>query len=181
MSEDAAIIQSWQEHPMLTPRIEKVVVNLNVGKSGEPLEKGNKVLREITGDRTPVKKKAKATIRDFGIREGEPIAVVVTLRKQEAIDFLKKVFPVVDNKLARRSFDARGNFSFGLKEHIEIPGVKYDPDIGIFGMDICVTVNRAGQRIKLRKRQSKSVGPKHVLTPEESIVFIKQTLGVEIV
>lgn len=172
--------KTWAEHPMLRPRIEKVVVNLNVGKSGEPLEKANKVLREITGQ-TPVKKKAKKTIRDFGIREGEPIAVVVTLRKQAAIDFLKKVFPVVDNKLSKRSFDIRGNFSFGLKEHIEIPGVKYDPDIGIFGMDICVSVNRPGQRVKARKRQSKPIGPKHVLTPEESIVFVKQTLGVEIV
>jgi large subunit ribosomal protein L5 len=174
------MIQNWKQHPMLKPRIEKVVVNLNVGKSGEPLEKANKVLKEITGC-TPIKKKAKATIRDFGIREGESIAVVVTMRKQDAIDFLKKVFPVVDNKLAKRAFDTRGNFSFGLKEHIEIPGVKYDPDIGIFGMDICVTVNRAGQRVKTRKRQSKSIGPKHVLSPEESILFIKQTLGVEIV
>ncbi len=179
MSEEA-MIKNWEQHPMQRPRIEKVVVNLNVGKSGEPLEKANKVLTEITGH-NPVKKKAKSTIRDFGIREGEPIAVVVTLRKQDAIDFLKKVFPVVDNKLAKRAFDNRGNFSFGLKEHIEIPGVKYDPEIGIFGMDICVTVNRPGQRIKLRKRQSKPIGPKHVLTPEESIVFIKQLLGVEIV
>src|SRR5574344_1342471 len=104
MSEEA-IMKTWEEHPMLTPRIEKVVVNLNVGKSGEPLEKGNKVLREITGDRTPVKKKAKSTIRDFSIREGEPIAVVVTLRKQEAIDSLKKIVPVVDNKIAKRAFD----------------------------------------------------------------------------
>ncbi len=179
MSEEEAMIKNWQEHPMLQPRIEKVVVNLNVGKSGEPLEKANKVLQEITGH-TPIKRKAKNTIRDFGIREGESIAVVVTLRNQEAIDFLKKVFPVVDNKLSKRSFDVRGNFSFGLKEHIEIPGVKYDPEIGILRMDICVTVNRAGQRIKLRKRQNKSIGPKHVLTPEESILFIKQTLGIEI-
>ncbi len=180
MSEEEAMTKTWEQHPMLRPRIEKVVVNLNVGKSGEPLEKANKVLREITGH-TPVKKKAKKTIRDFGIREGEPIAVVVTLRKQDAIDFLKKVFPVVDNKLSKRAFDIRGNFSFGLKEHIEIPGVKYDPEIGIFGMDICVSVNRPGQRVKTRKRQSKPIGPKHVLTPEESIVFVKQTLGVEIV
>ena len=99
---------------MLKPRIEKVVVNLNVGKSGEPLEKANRVLKEITGQ-TPVKKKAKKTIRDFGIREGESIAVVVTLRKQEAIDFLKKVLPVVDNKVSKSSFDVRGNFAFGLK------------------------------------------------------------------
>jgi len=180
LSEEEAFIKSWEEHPMRRPRIEKVVVNLNVGKSGEPLEKANKVLQEITGQ-TPVKKKAKKTIRDFGIREGESIAVVVTLRKQKAIDFLKKVLPIVDNKISGRSFDARGNFSFGLKEHIEIPGVRYDPEIGIFGMDVCVTVNRPGQRIKIRKRQDKSLGPKHVLKPEESIIFVKQLLGVEIV
>lgn len=180
MSEEEAMIKSWEEQPMRKPRIEKVVVNLNVGKSGEPLEKANKVLKEITGH-NPVKRKAKNTIRDFGIREGESIAVVVTLRRQDAIDFLKKIFPIVDNKLAQRAFDLRGNFSFGLKEHIEIPGVKYDPEIGIFGMDICVTVNRPGQRIKIRKRQTKAIGQKHVLTPEESILFIKKTLGVEIV
>ena len=164
---------------MLKPKIEKVVVNLNVGKSGEPLEKANKVLKEITGQ-TPVKRKAKKTIRDFGIREGESIAVVVTLRKQKAIDFLKKVLPVVDNKVSKNSFDMRGNFAFGLKEHIEIPGVKYDPEIGIFGMDICVTVNRPGQRVKIRRKEQQSIGHKHILTPEESIIFIKQTLGVQI-
>jgi large subunit ribosomal protein L5 len=180
LSEEETFIKTWEEHPMLLPRIEKVVVNLNVGKSGEPLEKANKVLQEITGQ-TPVKKKAKKTIRDFGIREGESIAVVVTLRKQKAIDFLKKILPIVDSKISARSFDLRGNFSFGLKEHIEIPGVKYDPEIGIFGMDICVTVNRPGQRVKIRKKQDQSIGPKHVLTPEESMVFIKQLLGVEIV
>ena len=180
MSEIDALVKAWTEHPMLQPRIEKVVVNLNVGKSGEPLEKANTVLKEITGQ-TPIKRKAKKTIRDFGIREGESIAVVVTLRKQKAIDFLKKVLPVVDNKVSRSSFDVRGNFAFGLKEHIEIPGIKYDPEIGIFGMDICVAVNRPGQRIKIRRKQKQSIGPKHVLTPEESVVFVKQTLGVEIV
>ena len=179
MSEEA-LIRNWEQHPMLKPRIDKVVVNLNVGKSGEPLEKANSVLKEITGQ-TPIKRKAKKTIRDFGIREGESIAVVVTLRKQKAVDFLKKILPVVDNKVSKRSFDERGNFAFGLKEHIEIPGVKYDPEIGIFGMDVCVAVNRPGQRIKARRKQNKSIGPKHLLTPEESIVFIKQTLGVEIV
>ncbi len=179
MSEET-MIKNWEEHPMLKPRIEKVVVNLNVGKSGEPLEKANRVLKEITGQ-TPVKKKAKKTIRDFGIREGESIAVAVTLRKQAAIDFLKKVLPVIDNKVSKNSFDVRGNFAFGLKEHIEIPGVKYDPEIGIFGMDICVTVNRPGQRIKARRKQNKSIGASHILTPEESIAFVKQELGVEIV
>lgn len=176
---DEQFAKSWVEQPMLKPRIEKVVVNLNIGKSGEPLEKAVSVLKELTGQ-TPVKRKAKKSIRDFGIRQGESIACMVTLRKQKAIDFLKKVLPVVDNKIKQSSFDETGNFSFGIKEHIEIAGVKYDPDVGIFGMDVCVSVNRPGQRVKIRRKQKQPVGIKHVLTPEESIFFIKQTLGVEI-
>jgi large subunit ribosomal protein L5 len=177
---EEAMIKKWADQPMLRPRIEKVVVNLNVGKSGEPLEKAFKVLNEIAGQ-TPVKKNAKTSIREFGIRKGEPIACVVTLRRQAAIDFLKKILVVKDNKVQRSSFDDRGNFAFGLKEHIEIPGVKYDPDVGIFGMDVCVTLNRPGDRVADRRKRKAKVGGKHVLTPEESILFTKQTLGVEIV
>src|SRR3972149_12047604 len=159
------MVKRWEAQPMLRPRIEKVVVNLNVGKSGEPLEKASKVLQELTGQ-TPVKKKAKKTIRDFGIRENEPIAAVVTLRKQKAIAFLKKVLPVIDNKISRSSFDKQGNFAFGIKEHIEIAGVKYDPDVGIFGMDVCVSVNRPGHRVKIRRKQKSHIGSKHLLTPD---------------
>ena len=179
MSEDE-MIKKWAEQPMLKPRIEKVVVNLNVGKSGEPLEKASKVLKELTNQQ-PVKKQAKKTIRDFGLRQGESIACVVTLRKQAAIDFLKKVLPVVENKISRSSFDRQGNFAFGVKEHIEIAGVKYDPDVGIFGMDVCVSVNRPGHRVKNRRKHKAHIGSKHLLTPEESVVFVRQTLGVEIV
>jgi large subunit ribosomal protein L5 len=165
---------------MLKPKIEKVVVNLSVGKSGEPLEKAAGVLKELTGQ-TPCKRKAKQTIRDFGIRKGESIACIVTLRNQEAIEFLNKVLPVVDRKIAKRSFDKNGSFSFGLKEHIEIRGVKYDPDVGIFGMDVCVAMIRPGYRVKNRRREKSKIGSKHILTPEESMVFVKDTLGVEIV
>ena len=179
MSEEA-ILKKWEEQPMLKPAIAKVVVNLNVGKPGEPLEKASRVLEELT-NQMPVKRKAKKTIRDFGIRKGESIACMVTLRKEAAIDFLKKVLPVVDNKISRSSFDGRGNFAFGIKEHIEIAGVRYDPDVGIFGMDVCVSMNRPGYRVKKRRRQKAHVGHKHLLTPEESIIFIEQTLGAVIV
>ena len=179
MSEDE-IRKKWEEQPMLKPKIEKVVVNLAVGKSGEPLEKAVKVLEELTGQ-TPCKRKAKKSIRDFGIREGEPIACMVTLRKQHGIDFLNKVLPVVDKKLSRKSFDKCGNFSFGIKEHIEIQGVKYDPDVGIFGMDVCVSIIRPGYHVKNRRREKTKLGSKHVLTPEESVAFVKDALGVEIV
>ncbi|KON33341.1 MAG: 50S ribosomal protein L5 [miscellaneous Crenarchaeota group-6 archaeon AD8-1] len=172
--------KTWETQPMLKPRIEKIVVNLNVGKSGSPLENAFNVLLDLTGQK-PAKRKAKKTIRDFGIRQGEPISCVVTLRKQAAIDFLKKVLPVVDNKLSQSSFDKQGNFSFGLKEHIEIVGVKYDPTVGIFGMDICVSINRPGNRVKTRRKHKTHIGNKHLLSPDDSIAFIKQILEVEIV
>lgn len=179
MSEDI-MAKKWEKQPMLKPRIDKVVVNLNVGKSGTPLENASNVLMELTGQK-PIKKKAKKTIRDFGIRQGEPISCVVTLRKQPAIDFLKKILPVVDNQLSYSSFDKQGNFAFGLKEHIEIAGVRYDPNIGIFGMDICVVVNRPGNRVKIRRKHKTHIGNSHLLTPDESIAFVKQVLEVEVV
>lgn len=165
---------------MLKPKIEKVVVNISVGKSGEPLEKATRVLKEITGQ-TPCKRRAKDSIRDFNIRKGESIACIVTLRKEKALEFLSKALPVVDKKLSARSFDKQGNFSFGLKEHIELPGVKYDPDVGIFGMDVCVSMIRPGYRVKSRRKQKGKIGSKHVLTPEESMTFARETFGVEIV
>lgn len=179
MSEDE-LIKRWDEQPMLKPRIDKVVVNLNIGKSGEPLEKASRVLEELTNQK-PVKRQAKKTIRDFGLRKGESIACVVTLRKQAAIEFLRKVLPVVDNRILRSSFDKQGNFAFGIKEHIEISGVKYEPDVGIFGMDVCVSINRPGYRVKTRRKKRTHIGSKHLLTPEESIVFVRHTFGVEIV
>lgn len=179
MSEDE-IRKKWEEHPMLKPKIEKVVVNVSVGKSGEPLERAARVLKDLTGQ-TPCKRKAKKTIRDFGIRKGEPIACIVTLRKRRATEFLKKVLPVIDNKLSRKRFDRYGNFSFGIKEHIEIPGVKYDPEIGIFGMDVCISISRPGYRVKKRKREETKIGSKHILTQEEAVIFAKDALGLEIV
>jgi large subunit ribosomal protein L5 len=174
------IRNKWKNHSALKPRIEKVVVNICVGKSGEPLEKAARVLKELTGQ-TPSKRNAKKTIRDFGIRKGEPIACMVTLRKARATDFLKKVFPVIDNKISGGCFDRVGNFSFGIKEHIEIRGVKYDPEIGIFGMDICVSLKRIGHRVKDRRREKAKIGSKHVLAPEEAVVYAKDELGLEIV
>lgn len=178
MSEEG-IQKQWQTQPMLKPRIEKVVVNISVGKSGEPLEKATKVLKELTGQ-TPCKRKAKDSVRDFNIRKGESIACIVTLRGEDAIAFLNRVLPVIDKRISSRSFDRQGNFSFGIKEHIEISGVKYDPEVGIFGMDVCVSVTRPGYRVKNRRKENK-LGAKHVLTPEESMAFVKNTLGVEIV
>jgi large subunit ribosomal protein L5 len=180
MSAEDEIHKAWEEQPMLKPKIEKVVVNISVGKSGEPLEKAAKVLKELTGQ-APCKRKANKTIRDFGIRKGELMACIVTLRDARAIEFLKRVLSIIDNKISKESFDQHGNFAFGIKEHIEIPGTKYDPDIGIFGMDICVSLTRCGYRVKKRHRRKTKIGSKHILKPEEAMIFAKETLAIELV
>jgi len=164
---------------MLKPRIEKVTVNMSVGKSGEPLEKAAKVLEQLTQQR-PCKRKAKKTIRDFGIRKGEPMACLVTLRGEKARDFLKKAFQAVDNKLSKDNFDHYGNFSFGIKEHIEIPGTKYVPELGIYGMDVSVALGRPGYRVKRRHHAKSKIGLSHLLTRDEATLFIKDEFGVEI-
>jgi large subunit ribosomal protein L5 len=179
LSEDKTT-RKWEENPMLKPRIEKVVVNMSVGKSGEQLENAARVLKDLTGQ-NPCKRKARKTVRDFGIRKGEPIACIVTLRKQRATEFLKEALAVLDNKISKNCFDKHGNFSFGIKEHIELPGVKYDPDIGIFGMDVCVSLSRPGYNVKNRRIKKTKVGAKHILALEEAKVFVKDTLGIELV
>lgn len=171
--------KKWLSNPMLKPRLEKVTVNMAVGKSGEPLERAVKVLEQLTGQK-PCKRKAKVTVRDFGIRKGESITCIVTLRKGEAKEFLKKVMEAVDNKISWEQFDSLGNFSFGIKEHIDIPGTKYLPELGIHGMDVSVTLARPGQRVKRRHHARSRVGRKHLLTPEEAIIFVKDEFGVEI-
>ncbi|MBS7635611.1 50S ribosomal protein L5 [Candidatus Bathyarchaeota archaeon] len=164
---------------MLKPRIEKVVINVCVGRSGEPLEKAMKIIEELTGQK-PCFRRAKKTIRDFGIRRNEPIACLTTLRGERALEFLKKALEAVDNKIPAISFDKSGNFSFGIKEHIDMPGTKYSPDLGIIGMDVSVSLRRPGYRVKYRRRARSRVGHKHLLTPEEAMAFVKEELGVEV-
>ena len=178
--EEARILERWSKNPMLKPRIEKVVVNCCVGRSGEPLEKAMKIVEELTGQK-PCIRKAKKTIRQFGISRGEPIACVVTLRGERAIEFLKKALAAVENKVKASSFDEHGNFSFGIREHIEIPGTKYKPELGIIGMDVCVSLERPGYRVRRRRRCRTKVGSKHRLTREEGMVFAKHELGIEVV
>src|SRR3989337_3225344 len=158
-------------NPMLKARIEKVVVNMSVGKSGEPLEKAAKVLEQLTRQK-PCKRKAKKTIRDFAIRQGEPIACLGTLRDEKAKEFLKRALQAVENKLSKDHFDQYGNVSFGIKEHIDIPGTKYVPELGIHGMDVSVAISRPGQRVQRSNRAKSVVGVQQILTPEEAMAVV---------
>ncbi len=175
------IVEKWNSNPMLKPRLAKVTVNIGVGASGERLQKAMMVLEMLTGQK-PVPRKAKRTIKDFGIKKGENIAAMVTLRREKAVEFLKKAFEAIGWKLKAQSFDEYGNVSFGIKEHIAIPGVKYDPEIGIFGMDVAITLERPGYRIVRRRRcRKKHIPRRHRVTKEEAMVYLHKEFGVDII
>lgn len=171
----------WAKNSMLRPRLAKVTVNVCLGKSGERLLKVAEQLKELTGQE-PKLRKAKKTIREFGIKKGEPIAAAVTLRGERAREFLKRALEAVGWRLKYSSFDDYGNVSFGIAEHISIPGVKYDPEIGIFGMDVCITIERPGYRVLRRRRCGKRRIPRrHRVSRDEAVAFMVEEFGVKIV
>jgi large subunit ribosomal protein L5 len=159
--------------------VHKLVINIGVGRSGEPIDKAKNALLELTNQQ-PAVRGAKKSVRDFGIHKGEPIGVIVTLRHEPAIEFLKRVVAGKDNVLKASSFDNYGNISVGIHEHIDIPGTKYNPDIGIFGMDVNIVLNRPGYRIAKKSRKSAKIGKMHRINREEAIEFFKQKYGVEV-
>lgn len=165
-------------NPMKEIQVSKVVINIGVGKSGDPVEKAKNALSELTG-KTPSVRGAKKSVRDFGIHKGEPIGAMVTLRRTDATNFLRRVMESKRNVIKNSSFDNNGNISFGIHEHIDIPGTKYNPDIGIFGMDVCAALTRPGYRISKRRNPSR-IGKSHKITKDESIEFFKAQFGVEV-
>ncbi|MEM0110923.1 MAG: 50S ribosomal protein L5, partial [Desulfurococcus sp.] len=114
-------------------------------------------------------------------KKGDNIAVVVTLRRGKAIEFLRKVFETIGYRVRESSFDDYGNVSIGVKEHIHMPGVRYDPEIGVFGMDVAITIERPGYRVMRRKRARSHVPRRHRVNKLEAMVLLKQLFGVEIV
>jgi large subunit ribosomal protein L5 len=165
-----------KENPMRKIRIEKVTLNIGL-KDSSGVEKAYELLKRITGA-TPVRNKAKKAAKTFGVRKGLEIGAKVTLRREKALEVLKKLLKSKKN-LETRNFNP-GNFAFGIEEYLTIPGMKYDPKIGILGLDVCVTLERPGFRVKRRKIGKSRIGSNHRITKEETIDFAKKELGVVI-
>ncbi len=160
-------------------RIGKLTLNMSTGAPGPELEKAKKLLETITGKKIVTTKTHKRST--FGVAKGREIGVMTTLRGEGARELLAKLLQSKENRIESTQFDENGNFSLGIEEYINIPGVNYDPDIGIMGFDVSVSLERPGYRVKKRSYGKTKVGKSHRITPDEAREWVKKEFGVEVV
>lgn len=156
---------------MRTIHIEKITLNIGAGKNEELLKKGLKLLQKITSC-VPVKTFTRKRIPGWGLRPGLAIGCKVTVR-EDCQKLLKRLMAAKENTLSTRNFDHKGNFSFGVPEYIDIEGLDYDPELKIMGLEVAVTLERPGYRVKKRKIKPVSLGRLHQISKEEAIAFVK--------
>ena len=169
-----------EKQKIFAPQIEKVTINIGVGEAGERLKKAESVLKSITG-RQPIETLSKTTNKDWGLRKRMPIGCKVTLRRGEADEFLKEALLTRENKIADYAFDEQGNISFGIPDHTLFKSQKYDPNIGIFGMDVSITMKKPGYRVKHRRIRRRHIPHKHLVKKEETMKFFTNNYNVEVI
>ena len=177
MSSESDAESDGEFHEMREPRVEKVVVHMAVGEGGRELANAEEILAEIAGQE-PVRTVAKNTVGEFGVREGDPIGAKVTLRGDLAEEFLETALPLVE--LGRSQFDQVGNVSFGIEEHTDFPSQDYDPNVGIYGLDVTVNLVRPGYRVRKRDKVSRAIPKGHRLTVEDAIAYLESNYDVEV-
>ncbi len=166
-------------NPQRAIKIEKITLNIGVGQAGDKLEKAKKLLSNLT-NKKPVQTTTQKRIPTWGLRPNLPIGVKVTLRDKQASLLLKKLLAALDNEISEKKFDKFGNFAFGIPEYIDIPDVPYDIDIGIIGLEVAVTLKRAGFRIKKRRIKPSKIKQSHMVTKKEAIDYLKDNYNVRI-
>ncbi|MBI4175835.1 MAG: 50S ribosomal protein L5 [Candidatus Aenigmarchaeota archaeon] len=165
-------------NPMRMIRLAKVTLNMGAGEAGPKLDKAKKIMAAIAQRKIVVTTTHKRNT--FGGAKNKPIGAMVTLRGKDAHEMLTRMLKAAENRLRPSQFDKSGNFSFGVAEYIDIPGVRYDPDVGIMGLDIAVTLERPGFRVRKRMIRPKPIGARQRITKEEAIEWVRETCGVTV-
>jgi len=160
-------------------RIEKVTLNIGCGKDQSRLEKAGKLIKNITG-LDGVKTFTEKRIPEWSLRPGLPIGYKITLRKKPAKELLIRLLKAKNDTLKDSYFADAGNISFGIHEYIDIPGTSYDPEIGIIGLEACITLDRPGFRIKRRKLAPKKVPKSHNINKNDAIDFMKKEFNIKV-
>ncbi|MEO1091970.1 MAG: 50S ribosomal protein L5 [Pseudomonadota bacterium] len=131
-------------NPMMVPRLEKVVINMAIGKAVSDRKKLDAAVIEMTkiAGQKPLVVKARKSVANFKLREGMPIACKVTLRRQRMYEFVDRLVTIAMPRIRDfrgvnpKAFDGRGNYALGLKEQIIFPEISYDEVDEVRGMDI---------------------------------------------
>src|SRR3989338_4141557 len=144
--------------------IEKVTLNVGTGKPGPELEKGKILLQKISGLK-PSETLTQKRIPTWGLRPNLVIGAKVTLRGEKAKEVLKTLLQAKDNRLQARSFDIHGNFSFGIKEYLDVP----------------VSLQRKGFRIKRRSLEKRKIPKRHAISKQDAIAFARNTLKITVI
>ena len=160
-------------------RIEKVTLNVGAGKDQKVLEKAMKMIETLTGI-PPIKTTTQKRIQSWGLRPGLPIGCKITLRGENAQKMIPRILYAKDNALEENYFDEYGNISFGLKEYMDIKDAKYDPSIGMMGLQASITLSRPGYRIKNRRLNTKKIPVKHRISKEEAMTYMKKNYSIKI-
>ncbi len=160
--------------------LEKVTFNIGIGSNEQQLQNAKTLLDLITG-RQAVATVAKKRIPTLKIKEGQAIGAMVTVRKGKAVELLKKALDAVDFRI-KESNIRENTLNFGIAEYIDFPGIKYDPKIGMLGMNVNAAFTRRGKRVALRKRKRSKVGKKHaIISRKELAAYLKENFKVNIV
>jgi large subunit ribosomal protein L5 len=159
-------------------QVEKLTLNIGSGKEQSKLEKGMKLIKHLTGI-NPVKTVTNKRIPTWGLRPGLPIGCMVTIRDSNKIELIRRLLKAKTNLLKKSQFDDSGTISFGMHEYIDIPGVQYNPEVGIMGFQACITLARPGFRVKRRRLRKTAIPHRHRITKEEAIEFMKVEFGVQ--
>ena len=174
---DGQAVRALGENPMTTPTLDKVVVHISVGEGGQKLINAENIVRVLTGQAT-VRTSAKKTQPIFGIRKGQDIGCKTTLRSKRASTFLHSALETRQNFVNEYQFDDNGNVSFGIADHTDFSGMTYDPQIGIFGMDVVVALKKPGYRVARRHTAQRRIPIRHRVTREEAIAFLQDNYNV---